>query len=220
MNTVPAEFRAGDLPVHTRKRVNIIWNVTLVCGWDCKICCVDATHVTKHGDDITIRSKGLEHVEVIPYVPGEGNAFDQALKYRQQRGLELDLPSKLRVIDHVQGFDAKIDISGGDPLLARENLVVLREASSRLGPKNVTLTATGSGLSGYDPAEIAPLIGELNFTFDSADFDGNVTRPDGYAVGNFKRAANYASIGVLTRAECPLTARNVDDVRASSANLS
>jgi MoaA/NifB/PqqE/SkfB family radical SAM enzyme len=212
MSTLPAERQTRDLPVNTLKRVDIIWNVTLLCGWECRICCVDAAEVSKHGNEITIRSKGLGHVEVIPYLPGEGNAFDQALKHRQEKGLELDLPSKLRVLEHLEGFDVKIDISGGDPLLARENLEVLRAASSRLGPENVTLTATGSGLSGYDPAEIAPLIGELNFTFDSSNFYGNVTRPDGYAAGNFKRAANYAARRVKTRAECPLTNRNVDDV--------
>ena len=28
------------------KKLDIIWNITSICPWDCAICCVDAKHVT------------------------------------------------------------------------------------------------------------------------------------------------------------------------------
>jgi hypothetical protein len=56
----------------------------------------------------------------------------------------------------------------GDPLCVSENLDVLRFASAQLGRSNVTLTATGSGMARVDLTEIVQLVGEFNFTFDSA----------------------------------------------------
>lgn len=194
-----------------KRRVDLIWNVTLVCPWDCAICCVDAVQVTKHGDRIHVRSHGLKVTSLLPFETGAGTAFEQAMRWRQEAGLELNLAGKLRVLDHLDGFAVRIDFSGGDPLVVRENYDVLGVASTRFGRDGVTLTATGRGLARYDVPAIAPLIGELNFTYDSPSTAGGATRPPGYAVGNLKRARTFADAGVRTRGECPLTLENVHD---------
>jgi hypothetical protein len=189
-------------------KLDIIWNVTLVCPWTCAICCVDAVHVMKRDGKVVLESQGLSVVEEIPYIDGRGSIFDQALRFRQQQGLELDLAGKLRVLDHLDGAKVKLDVSGGDVLAASENVAVLHAASERFGREQITLTATGAGTAGRDIAEVGELIGEYNFTYDNPSFNGNVTRPDGYAVGNLRRAAQFSRLGVRTRAECPLTAVN------------
>ena len=200
----------GKSPQEPQK-VDLIWNITLVCPWDCKICCVDAVHVTKRNGLIQLRSNALTRVEQVAYHTGKGSAFDQAMALRQHEGWELNIEGKLRVLDHLEGFLPKIDISGGDPLSASENLEVLRIASLRFGRQQITLTATGAGLARCKPEEIATWIGELNFTYDNVSTEGNENRPGGYADGNLRKAAQFAAAGVKTRGECPLSAQNISD---------
>lgn len=191
--------------------VDIIWNVTRICPWNCEICCVDATHVTKRAGIITIASESLATIEKIPFENGKGSHYEQALAHVQGQGLELSLGQKLAVIDNLAGIDAKLDFSGGDVLAVGENLDVLRAASRRLGKNRVTLTATGAGLKDIDPREVGANISELNFTYDSPTITGNECRPAGYASGNIKKAAEFAKLGVATRAECPLNRDNIGD---------
>ncbi len=192
-------------------KVDIIWNMTLVCPWDCKVCCVDAVHVTRKNGHVRVMSEGLSNTQLITVNPNIGTIFDQALEFRQEHGLELNLAGKRKVIDHLEGFQAKIDFSGGDVLVVAENYKVLQEASERLGRDQITLTATGAGLSRYNVADVAPYIGELNFTYDNISPEGNETRPAGYATGNLRKASLFANAGVRTRAECPLSRENVDE---------
>ena len=198
-------------PDQSRSKVDIIWNVTLVCPWDCAICCVDAVQVTKRQGTITMRSRALTSTSQIPAT--QRNHFDQAMKKRQQEGLELDLAGKMRILDHLTdaAILPKVDFSGGDVMVAPENFTVLQAASSRFGRDQITLTATGAGLSGYDVATLAPYIGELNFTYDSPILSGGPTRPTGYASGNLRKAAQFAEAGVRTRGECPLSIENLAD---------
>ncbi len=204
-----------DVSVHDTpqpKQLDLIWNMTLICPWDCEICCVDAVHVTKKNGIVFIRSAGLNTIDELPLKPGPQSIFDQALEFRQSQGLELDLAGKLRVLDHLEGFNARIDVSGGDALVVAENFHVLRVASERFGRDQITLTATGAGLAKYDAEALSPFIGELNFTYDGVGFETGSTRPAGYAAGNLNKAAQFARSGVLTRAECPLTVENVESV--------
>lgn len=192
-------------------KVDIIWNMTLVCPWDCGVCCVDAVHVTRKNGRIIVKTSGLSNVEGMPDVRGKGTIFDQVLEARQEMGLELDLSGKRRVLEHLEGFKARVDFSGGDVLVVAENYQLLQEASERLGRDQITLTATGAGLARYKVQDIAPYIGELNFTYDSVSPEGNETRPAGYAIGNLRKATLFAKSGVRTRAECPLSSQNIDE---------
>lgn len=207
-----SEFNGtSQINVKPIQKVDIIWNITLVCIWDCEICCVNAIVASRKGDKIYIFDPGQKKRDIIPFVQNSGSIYDQAYAYREAQGLELNFESKLRILDHLEGFLPKLDFSGGDPLSVRENLRVMEIASQRFGRGQITLTATGAGLKGYDPAEVGPLIGELNFTYDSPYHDGGENRPDGYAVGNLRRAAQFARLGVKTRGECPLTLQNIAD---------
>ena len=203
---------SGLLAQTSPRKVDIIWNVTLVCPWNCAICCVDAVHVTKRSNIITMKSRALTATEHLP-MTDQGNHFEQAMRKRQQEGLELDKAGKMRVLDHLTNAALlpKIDFSGGDVMVARENFEVLQAAASRFGRTQITLTATGAGLAGYDVASLAPYIGELNFTYDSPVIDGGPTRPTGYANGNLRKAAQFAQAGVRTRGECPLSIDNIAD---------
>lgn len=202
---------ATQTDVLAKQKVDIIWNMTLVCPWNCAICCVDAVEVKKNKGLIQLRSDALTKVEQITPDPSKGSLFDQALALRQHRGLELDFAGKMRVLDHLQSFLPKIDVSGGDPLSVTENLQVMKIAAQRFGKEQITLTATGAGLARCNPAEIAPFIGELNFTYDNITVDGNPNRPAGYANGNLRKAAQFVAAGVKTRAECPLSAQNLSE---------
>ncbi|MFF5897035.1 hypothetical protein ACFY8O_14015 [Streptomyces argenteolus] len=169
---------------------------------------MDAVHVRRHGGNTETRSDALSLTETVPVQPGPAGIYVQAGRWRQSRGLELDLAGKMRVLDHLSGYDSKIDISGGDPMVLAENVEVMSEASARFGRDNVTLTATGAGLITWNPDSIGPLIGELNFTFDSAGPGDPQFRPRHYASRNLAHAARFARAGVKVRAECPLTTAN------------
>lgn len=192
------------------KKIDIIWNVTKVCSWDCAVCCVDADHISRTNGSITIKTESLLKEHKIQAIDGQGSIFDQALQWKQKEGLELTLEQKLKVLDNLADFDVKIDISGGDPLSVSENTIILREASNRFGKDKITLTATGVGLSKCNMEEISSYIGELNFTFDSDDCNGKFNRPDHYAEGNLKKASKFAAKGMKTRAELPMTIHNID----------
>lgn len=187
------------------RKVDIIYNTTLVCPWDCAVCCVDAVHVRKNGRDIDITSDGLTIKTAIANNAKDVSIYDQAVKHRQLTGLELDIAAKCGVIDHLAGFDAKIDISGGDALSVSENFELLKYASEKLGRQNVTLTVTGAGSARYPARAIAPLIGEYNFTFDAESLNDVALRPEGYALGNLKKAMAFVKEGIATRAEVPLS---------------
>ena len=80
------------------KKVDIIWNITKVCSWDCEICCVDADHVSRKNGSITMRTDSLENEHTFPFNADEGSIFDQAVRYKQRVGLELTLEQKLKML--------------------------------------------------------------------------------------------------------------------------
>ncbi len=192
-------------------KVDIIWNMTLICPWDCGECCVDAVHVARRAGNVVVRSSGLANVEFLQYDSSRGTIYEHVLRHRQHHGFELDLAGKRQVLKNLSGFNAKLDFSGGDAMVVPENYQVMCEASDLFGREQITLTATGAGLAGYNVEQIASVIGELNYTYDNILPKGNQTRPAGYATGNLRKAAQFAAAGVKTRAECPLSTQNIDD---------
>lgn len=198
---------SGSTPPPERAVVlqDVIYNMTPVCPHDCATCCVDAAHVTRRGKSISVRTEGLNVEELVTVSPIGESIYDTAARHLQSRGLELTLPEKLAVVRNIDTGAARLDISGGDPLVVTENVVVLREASKYLGRQNITLTATGAGLARVDIAEIAGLVGEFNFTFDSAALADVAHRPKQYASRNLQAARRFAERGCVTRAEFPIS---------------
>jgi MoaA/NifB/PqqE/SkfB family radical SAM enzyme len=195
-----------------KKKIDIIWNITQICMWNCEFCCVDAVNVQARGNKIIVSSESLKKKELLPYVlDTDRNYFDQALDYRKAKGLELTLDQKFTILNHLIDYDAKIDFSGGDPLAISDTLVVMQKANYMFGKPNITLTATGAGLAKANVESISPLIGELNFTYDSITDEIIGHRPKGYAKTNLAKAAQFAQAGIKTRAETPLTKKNIDE---------
>jgi MoaA/NifB/PqqE/SkfB family radical SAM enzyme len=189
------------------RSVDLIWNMTLVCPYNCAICCVDAVHVRRRGRRIELRSQA-ESTDIVRN-PSAGSIYEQAGRFRQLRGLELTLDCKLRILDHLAGFAPRLDFSGGDLLVLAENVDVLSAAAARFGRDTITITATGAGVSNGVVEVLPSLIGHFNFTFDSTRSTSR-NRPSGYAASNLKTARRLADGGVAVRAELPLTRSNSD----------
>lgn len=185
--------------------IDVIYNMTSVCPHDCEGCCVDAAHVTRRGDNVHIRTKGLSTEEIVSRSDRTASIYDLAARQLQQSGRELTLTKKLAIVEHLDVEGVRLDVSGGDPLCVSENVDVLRAANKKLGRANVTLTATGAGMASVDLSEIVRLVGEFNFTFDSASPADVADRPPTYASRNLVLGRKLAELGAATRAEFPIT---------------
>ncbi len=96
--------------------VDIIWNLTRLCPWDCSICCVDAVHLAPHsGRTALLRSAGLTVQQVLS-TESRAGAFAAAASHLHSKSAELDLAGKLQVLEHLGEYNVRLDISGGDPL--------------------------------------------------------------------------------------------------------
>ena len=127
----------------SRRKVDLIWNTTRVCPWDCEICCVDAIQPKKIGDKIVLKSAGL--AEHIPHQPG-AESLRAGMADLQRRKLELDRAGKLRV-STTSRASPKAGFLRRDSLCVAETLELIRIAADRFGRDHVTLTATGAGLA-------------------------------------------------------------------------
>jgi MoaA/NifB/PqqE/SkfB family radical SAM enzyme len=191
------------MPDH--RSVDVIWNMTLVCPYDCAVCCVDAVHVTRRRGRVELRSQASR--TVLPRDTSGDTIYEQAGRFRQRQGLELKLARKLEVLDNLSGFAPRIDFSGGDVLVLAENVDVISEAARRFGRDAITITATGAGVGADTLAMLPSVIGHFNFTFDSVQQPGG-NRPPGYASSNLAAGRRLAANGVRIRAELPLTRTN------------
>jgi MoaA/NifB/PqqE/SkfB family radical SAM enzyme len=188
-----------------KPRLDIIYNMTSVCPHDCEGCCVDAANVTRRGNNVHIRTKGLTKEDRLVRLDHSVSIYDVAARHFQASGRELTLDQKLAVVRNLDADGIRLDVSGGDPLCVTENINVLRAASAKLGLNNVTLTATGAGMAQINLSEIVNLVGEFNFTFDSASPDDVADRPPTYASRNLQVGKQLAELGAKTRAEFPIT---------------
>ncbi len=133
-------------------KLDIIWDITSICPWDCAICCVDARYVKKTNDAILISNAKEE--QTITFSNDGKSAFEQALVHLQQQKIELTFEEKIKVIDNIDFDNVKIDFSGGDALIVPENYEVLKYASKKFGKENITLTLTGLALARTEPNDL------------------------------------------------------------------
>lgn len=167
LNQYPVALIQANDARPRRKKVDLIYDTTPVCPWDCAVCCVDTLLVKKLGHELQIRSHGLDKIETFPLDKNYPNIYAQAPATRAARGEELDLSGKLSLIDNLRDFDARIDISGGDTLNLPENLGSLRYAADKLGCHHITLTVTSAASAEVSIEKIIPYISECNFNFDA-----------------------------------------------------
>jgi len=202
--------------------IKLIWNMSLVCPWDCEFCCTGAVQVKRNGNSIIMVESGLNHEirienvdlqqEEFKRITDEGitpNIFDMALQQRQKRGLELSYEQKINVLDNVLPTKAQIDFAGGDPLVCYENYLVIKEASKKFGKDSIFVTSTGASLSRYSLEEIASVVGTFDFTFDEPINNAPMNRPIGYNNANISIAKKLATLNLRTRAQLPLHSGNL-----------
>jgi len=202
------------------KRLDIVWNITLICPWNCSICCVDAANVKSEGNKVKITYEGLTKEITVKKIKGL-DIYDQALKIRQKQGFELSLKEKLQVLDNLEDVDFEIDFSGGDPLVCSENLEVIKYAANKYKRENLAVTTTGVGLSKVKAEQLVPYISELEFTYDNPEDRFDPIRPKGYNNSNLKKASLLNKQDIKVKALTPLSKRNIapDILRLIYENL-
>lgn len=200
--------------------LDLIWNISLVCPWDCEFCCTDAVQVSKRGKNIIMSSNGYEgsflpdeqlrlrSVFIRKYPGIEPNKFDLSLMKRIELGLEPTLDSKMKILERFKGYKIKIDFAGGEPLVCYENYLVIKEAARIFGAPRISVTSTGVGVQRYGVSDLANLIGVYEFTYDEPKSVCD-NRPLGYNSSNIKVARYFSEAGVRTKAQIPLHAANV-----------
>lgn len=199
--------------------LDVIWNITLVCPWDCKFCCTDAVHVASKNSNIIVREHSLRNItfveksteslfkekypEVIP------TKFDLALLDRQIAGKEPTYEEKIKILNHLKGYEVKIDFAGGDPLACYENYLLIKAASKLFGKESISITSTGAFIKKYGAQEVASFIGEYEFTYDEPSGSPQGSRPLGYNSSNLRIAKKFSDLGVRTKAQLPMHAGNM-----------
>lgn len=201
------------------RNLDIIWNVSLICPWDCEFCCTDAVQVKKRDSKVIYREKSLSSVvditidnSFLDFFMKKYNRipdlYDQALYFRQNEGKELRLEQKLKILENLKGYNVSIDFAGGDPLACYENYIVLKKAANIYGKDNISITSTGLINKKYTLSDVAKYIGEYEFTYDEPEGDF-VCRPKGYNFVNLEIASKFSSMGVKTKAQLPLHNSNL-----------
>ena len=66
--------------------LDIIWDITTVCGWDCSFCCVDAVQVEQRGDGAILRKNNLQDEVELP-VSSEQTAYEAGSEYLKKEGI-------------------------------------------------------------------------------------------------------------------------------------
>lgn len=203
------------------KVLDVIWNVSLVCPWNCEFCCTDAAYVHKDGASIIVSDNGLRRFSNVSIDLGSAfsskypcvkpSVYDLALLERQAQGRELTLDQKLIVLDGLRGFDVRLDFAGGDPLACYENFIVIKRASEIFGRDSISVTSTGHSLGRYRLHELAEITGTFEFTYDEVHTENPSARPRGYNSSNLKAAERFANQGVRTKAQLPLHPGNISN---------
>ena len=214
---------------------DFIWNITLVCPWNCEFCCTDSVHVTKVGGEDVIFEKGLNYKSIIKNaskyeenfmtqkILSDGlkvNKFDLALIDRQNRNVEILYEEKLALLNNLGKTKVCIDFAGGDPLSCYENFLIIKAASEKFGKESISITSTGFSINRYGVETVANTIGEFEFTFDENSHKPPTHRPDGYNASNLKFAEKFARLGVKTKAQLPIHDGNISSDVIKSIYLS
>jgi MoaA/NifB/PqqE/SkfB family radical SAM enzyme len=187
--------------------VQVIWNITKICGWDCEFCCVDATHVKRTNSNIIIRTHCLSKIHNLKFERSM-DTYELANKFLIKKGMELSLFEKLMVLNNID-LNSEIDFSGGDPLLLKDNLTIIEKASNKFGKEKISITATGIGFSRIDPDLLINIVGNIDFTYDSIDNKDVPFRPDSYNASNLKKVSLFKKRGFNITAQIPLSLENI-----------
>lgn len=184
---------------------DVIWTLDRVCGYGCDFCCVDAFSVRKNGNSVGIKSNSLDLT--IPSSTS-GTPYMQAESALIERGLALSVEEKLKVLDNLRGVNLQLGFSGGDLLLVRDNLEVVKKASELFGRENIGLTATGMGMRIGKIQDYFDYIAQVEFTYDGIE-DSEVNHNQlGYNNSNLRAFMELCRGKVTTQALIPISRSN------------
>lgn len=154
--------------------MDVIWNLTRICPWNCAICCVNAPHACETTKFYLKRKQKDNHAE-------------------------LDLSKKIQVLKNLCDENFDIDFSGGDPLYYDEDLLVVEQATMWLPAEKISVSMTGIELT-ERKIELLKKVKEVEFTIDSPPDFPNFARPEGYHLSSIMAFKECIKAGIKTRA--------------------
>ncbi|HUT96001.1 MAG TPA: radical SAM protein [Candidatus Paceibacterota bacterium] len=171
--------------------MDVIWNLTRACPWDCAICCVSGFHVCNTTE----------------YLVQSG---------AKEKGEELTLAEKLAVLKILADRDFEIDFSGGDPLYYDEDFRVVEQATYWLPSRKIGVSMTGSKITDAK-LELLEKISVVEFTLDNPPEVENPFRPRGYNLASMVAMKKCIATGIKIRAVTVLypvtmTEKNLESV--------
>ncbi len=135
--------------------MNVIWNLTRICPWNCSLCCVSAIYVNG-------RNKELMKAK------------------QKQMNKELLFSDKIKILNILAQYKFDVDFSGGDPLYYEEDDLVVKQATKCLPRKNINVSMTGRGIMNMDRIETLKKVDAVEITLDSLIGITNSYRPKSY----------------------------------------
>lgn len=171
--------------------MDVIWNLTKACPWECAICCVSAFHVCNTTENLV---------------------YSEA----KERGEELTLAEKLTVLKILAERNFEIDFSGGDPLYYDEDFKVVEQATRWLPSRKIGVSMTGGKIT-EAKLELLKKVGVVEFALDNLPETENPWRPRGYSRASMVAMKKCVAAGIKTRAitvlyPVTMTEKNLESV--------
>lgn len=121
----------------------------------------------------------------------------------------LSLKEKLKIVDNLDYDLIRFDLSGGDPLIEEDNIIILEKLSKKYGEKNVSITTTGIGLQNINLNYLKNHVSEVGITYDFP-FEPSSDRPKDYNLNNLIQGQRAVHSGIEVIAQTPLTSSNIE----------
>ncbi|MFH1536323.1 MAG: radical SAM protein [Patescibacteria group bacterium] len=165
--------------------MDVIWNLTKACPWDCAICCVSGFHIcdtTKH-------------------------IVQAAQKEKEE---ELTMAEKIGVLEILANRGFEVDFSGGDPLYYDEDFKVVEQATRWMPARKIGVSATGSRITDTK-IDLLKKVGVAEFTLDNLPEMENPFRPRGYNLASMVAMKKCVAAGIKTRAVTVLYSATISE---------
>lgn len=155
--------------------MDVIWNLTRICPWNCSICCVSALYANE------ISKERIKNIQKI-------------------KGKELSFNDKIKVLRVLAQHEFEIDFSGGDPLYYEEDFFIVKQATEWLSIDKIGVSMTGKGIITKERIDILKKVNIVEITFDCLPDWDRSCRPEGYNLSSMNLLKNLVEAGVKVRA--------------------
>lgn len=133
--------------------LDVIWNLTRQCNWNCSDCCMNSI---------------------------KNNSLTDLKPYLQASGKELCKSEKLKTLKDLTNNNCSIDFSGGNPILCKEDREIINEALKLLSCKKICVSIPGCNLT-YDRINTLKGVGKIHITVDELPYNSkNNSKPFGF----------------------------------------